>query len=188
MANEIQLVSRAQSEPLAFAEIYDHYFPDVYKYILYRVRDTQTADDLAAQTFERALRDIREYDAQRGMFGAWLFGITRNVVNHYFRRQKRFQWFSLDWLRFHPSGEPGPEESTTSHETTTRLLNALMQLDERERDLIALRFAAGLSNRQIAEMTRLTPSNVGVILYRAIQRLRMILNVEEKDEETSNRS
>lgn len=179
LANEIQLVARAQSEPVAFADIYDHYFPDVYKYILYRVRDPQTADDLTSQTFERALRDLRGYDAQRGLFGAWLFGITRNVVNGHFRRQKRVSWLPLDLLRFHPSHEPGPEEFTAVSETTTRLLNALSRLDERERDLIALKFAAGLNNRQIAELTGLSQSNVGVILYRAIERLRNFLNVEE---------
>lgn len=181
MANEIQLVVRAQCEPVAFAEIYDHYFPDVYKYVLYRVRDPQTADDLTAQTFERALRDLKDYDVKRGVFGAWLFGITRNVVNQYFRRQKRFEWLPLDWLRFHQSSEPGPEESAAMNEMTVRLLDALAQLEERERDIIALKFAAGLNNRQIAEITGLTPGNVGVILYRSVQRLRNFLKVEESN-------
>lgn len=179
LANEIQLVNRARSEPVAFAEIYDHYFPDVYKYVLYRVRDPQTADDLTAQTFVRALRDIRDYDAQRGVFGAWLFGITRNVVNEHFRRQKRINWLSLDWLRFHQSSEPGPEEFAAVHETTAQLLEALSHLEERERDLLGLKFAAGLNNRQIAGITGLSQSNVGIILYRAIQRLRTILKAEE---------
>lgn len=179
VANEIQLVARAQCEPVAFAEIYDRYFPDVYKYVLYRVRDTHVADDLTAQTFERALRDLRDYDVNRGVFGAWLFGITRNVINQYYRRQKRFQWLPLDWLRSHRSSEPTPEESAAINETTLHLLDALAQLEERERDIIALKFAAGLNNRQIANITGLTPSNVGVILYRAVQRLRNILNVED---------
>ncbi len=181
LANEIQLVNRAQSEPVAFADIYDHYFPDVYKYVLYRVRDPQTADDLTAQTFERALRDIRDYDARRGVFGAWLFGITRNVVNAHFRRQKQARWLPLDRLRFHRSNEPGPEESAAVKEITAGVLSALSRLDERERDLIGLKFAAGLNNRQIAELTSLSQNNVSVILYRAIHRLRAILNVEEKD-------
>lgn len=180
LANEIQLVARAQSEPVAFAHIYDHYFPEVYKYVLYRVRDPQLADDLTAHTFELALRDIRDYDARRGAFGAWLFGITRNVVNDHFRRQKRVQWLPLDRLWSHKSSEPGPEESAAMSETTTRLLDALSRLEERDRDLLALRFAAGLNNRQIAEITNLSPGNVGIILYRAINRLRTILNVEDQ--------
>lgn len=67
------------------------------------------------------------------------------------------------------------------NEMTVRLLDALAQLEERERDLIALKFAAGLNNRQIAEITGLTPGNVGVILYRSVQRLRNILKVEESN-------
>lgn len=179
LANELQLVTLAQSEPVAFAGIYDHYFPDVYKYILYRVRDVETADDLTAQTFERALRDLREFDARRGAFGAWLFGVTRNVVNSHYRKQKRAQWLPLDWLQFHQSSEPGPEESTAINETTASLLEALSRLGERERDLIGLKFAAGLNNRQIAGVTGLNEGNVSIILYRAIRRLRTILNVEE---------
>lgn len=181
LANEIQQVVRAQYEPVAFANIYDHYFPDVYKYVLYRVRDPQLADDLTAQTFERAMRDLRDYDVKRGEFGAWLFGITRNVINQHFRRQKRFQWLPLDWLRSQQSSEPGPEECATINETTAHLLNALARLEDRERDIIALKFAAGLNNRQIADITGLKPNNVGVILYRAVQRLRTILNVEDSN-------
>lgn len=179
LANEIQLVVRAQCEPLAFAHLYDHYFPHVYKYVLYRVRDPHLADDLTALTFERALRDLRDYDVQRGDFAAWLFGITRNVINQHFRRHKRFQWLPLDWLRSQPSSEPDPEEAASRQETSDQLLDALAQLTDRERDLLALKFAAGLTNRQIAALTGLNASHVGVIVYRAVQRLRTILSVED---------
>lgn len=52
---------RATVEPAAFATIYDHYFPRVYNYVRYRVGDAETADDITAQVFERALVNIGSY-------------------------------------------------------------------------------------------------------------------------------
>lgn len=89
LPNELALVARATAEPAAFAAIYDHYFPRVYNYVRYRVRDTETADDVTAQVFERALVCIGSYRPERAPFAAWLFAIVRNAVNDYLRAQKR---------------------------------------------------------------------------------------------------
>jgi DNA-directed RNA polymerase specialized sigma24 family protein len=73
--------------------------------------------------------------------------------------------------------------SVIRNETRAELLAAVPRLEDRERDLIALKFAAGLTNRRIAEITGLSESNVGVILYRAVRRLRAELNAKEGDHE-----
>ena len=181
LANELALVARATAEPAAFADIYDHYFPRVYNYVRYRVQDAETADDITAQVFERALVNIGRYHPERAPFAAWLFAIARNGVNDYFRAQKRGRWFSLGVLRDWASVEsrPEPEEIVVHNETRAELLAAVARLSDRERDLIALKFAAGLTNRRIAELTGLGASNVGVILYRAVRRLRAELSAKE---------
>ena len=179
LPNELALVARATAEPAAFAAIYDHYFPRVYNYVRYRVRDAQTTDDLTAQVFERALVSIGSYRPERAPFGAWLFGIARNAVNDHLRAQRRRRWLSLDVLRGQPSSEPQPEDLAVHSENRTELLAAVARLSDRERDLIALKFAAGLTNRRIAKLTDLSESNVGVILYRAVQRLRAELSAKE---------
>jgi RNA polymerase sigma-70 factor (TIGR02952 family) len=179
LPNELALVARAVAEPTAFAAIYDHYFPRVYNYVIYRVGKPETADDLTAQIFERVLASIRRYRPERAPFGAWLFAIARNVVIDYLRAQRRRQWLSLDVLRQQPAHEPQPEEVVVLDETRAELLAAVARLSQRERDLIALKFAAGLTNRQIARLAGLSESNVGVILYRAVRRLRAELGSEE---------
>jgi RNA polymerase sigma-70 factor (TIGR02952 family) len=179
LPNELALVARARAEPAAFATIYDHYFPRVYNYVRYRVRDAGTADDITAQVFERALVSIGSYRPDRAPFAAWLFGIARNAVNDHLRAQRRRRWLSLEVLRGRPSAEPQPEEVTIHSETRAELLTAVARLSDRERDLIALKFAAGLTNRRIAELTGLSESNVGVILYRAVRRLRAKLSAKE---------
>ena len=75
-------------------------------------------------------------------------------------------------LRDRASTEPQPEEVAIRDETRAELLAAVARMSDRERDLIALKFAAGLTNRRIAKLTGLNESNVGVILYRAMRRLR----------------
>ena len=73
-------IRRAQANPRDFAPLYDHYLPRVYKFYRYRVDDIATAQDLTARTFERALADIKRYQAERAPFGAWLFGAPNTVV------------------------------------------------------------------------------------------------------------
>ena len=82
-------------------------------------------------------------------------------------------------LRDWASAELQPEEVVIHDETRAELLASLARLSDRERDLIGLKFAAGLTNRRIAELTGLSQSNVGVILYRTVRRLRAELSAKE---------
>jgi RNA polymerase sigma factor (sigma-70 family) len=171
----------AAHDPRAFAVLYDLYFPRVYNYIRYRCRDPLTTDDLTAQVFERLLEKINHFSPQRGAFEAWLFTLVRNVVTDHFRRQRRegIARENDDYNRLDQQAatDPTPEDQLIRREGDAELLSAINRLDERARDLLGLRFGARLTNRQIAELTRLSESNVGVILYRALAELRTTLNV-----------
>jgi RNA polymerase sigma-70 factor (ECF subfamily) len=167
--------SRDGSQQLVFVRLYDEYFSKVYNYARYRCGDAEAADDLTAQTFERALSRLEDYDPQRGPFGAWLFAIARNLVNNHLRTLQRSNCLSLDICEERPAPAASPEERLIQVESETELLAALSRLSERERDLLSLKFAAGLTNRRIAEVMALSEANVGVILYRALQHLRAIL-------------
>lgn len=181
LQNEALLVARVSEEPAAFAAIYDHYFPRVYNYIRYRVGDSETTDDLTSTVFERTLANIRTYDPARAPFAAWLFAIARNVVNDHLRAQRRRMLLhgrsTADASGL--STEARPEDSLVGKETYQELLGALNQISERERNLIGLKFGAGLSNRHIARITGLSESNVAVIVFRAIRKLRKELDLGE---------
>ncbi len=164
-----------------FLRLYDEYFARVYNYARYRCSDAATADDLTALTFERAFSRLGDYNPERGPFGAWLFAIARNVVNNHLRAEMRRNWVPLEFCGEQTDQADSPEERLIQRETQDELLAALALLSGRERDLLSLKFAAGLSNRRIAEITGLSESNVGVVLYRAIRRLRV--TVEQFPEE-----
>ncbi|MGF1506977.1 MAG: sigma-70 family RNA polymerase sigma factor [Chloroflexi bacterium] len=175
LTNEHRILADAREHPNAFAAVYEHYFPRIYTYIRYRVSDDATADDLTAFTFERALARLNRYDPQKGPFAAWLFGIARYAVINHNRKAKRRQMMPFEWLNNHPSREPAPDAVTQSRTDEERLLEAVAQLSERERDIIALKFASDLTNRRIADLMGLSASNVGVIVHRALKRLRAAL-------------
>lgn len=177
-ATEAALAERSLGDREAFAALYDRYFPRVYNYVRFRCTDPATADDLTSQIFERVLDRIGTYQPKTAPFGAWLFAIARNLLNDHLRAQRRRTWVSLDELKQLFSRAPGPEETVIAAETHRRLLEALDKLSERERDLIALKFTAGLTNRQIAEMSGLSESNVAVIVFRALRQLRDLLGEE----------
>jgi RNA polymerase sigma-70 factor, ECF subfamily len=172
LPNETSLLGRAVGEPEAFAAVYDHYFPRIWNYVRYRVNDAAVADDLTAAIFERALTRLRDYDPARGTFAVWLFALARNAVTDFYRRRTRRRWVPLEQIRDLPSDDPQPGEAVMEAETRVELLRAVAALADRERDILGLKFAGGLTNRRIAKMMGLSESNVAVIIFRTIRRLR----------------
>jgi RNA polymerase sigma-70 factor, ECF subfamily len=171
---EQDLAARMALDRDDFARVFDEYYPAIYNYMYYRLRDTHAASELAADVFEQVLRSIDRYRPERGPLAGWIYGIARRLVINHLRR-RRFRWLSLDHLRDRDSKEPSPDELVAVREQERKLLEALGTLKEREQDLLALKFAGQLSNREIAALTGLSESNVAVIIYRAVQRLRTVL-------------
>ncbi len=174
------LAQQAAHDPQAFAALYDHYFSRVYNYLRYRCGDDGTADELAAQTFERLLNKLERYDPSRGLFEPWLFAIARNLVTDHYRKGWQ-RWLPWDALPRLPAAEPGPEAQIIQQESQAELWAAVDSLESRSRDLLGLKFAARLNNRQIAGLSGLSESNVGMLLYRAILKLRAQLAPLHKD-------
>lgn len=162
-----------------FSCAYDTEFPRVYGYIRYRVGSRDAADDLVSQTFLKALGRLSTFDPAKGGIGPWLLGIARNVVRDHLRTQRRWGWLPLDRLRDRLSPEPTPEQSAIEAQGLRQLLGAMSGLSDRERDVLGLKFAGGLTNRAIARLTGFGESHVGVIVYRAIGKLRARLGGEE---------
>ncbi|HBL15653.1 MAG: hypothetical protein A2X36_05995 [Elusimicrobia bacterium GWA2_69_24] len=156
---------------MGFSQLYDDYFARVYNYVRYRVEDAATADDVVSGVFERILGKMDTYRPERGPLDAWVFAVARNGVNDHFRSRRWRSWLPLDLLPERASREPEAPALLEEEETRRALTVALRGLDDRERDLLGLRFGTGISNREIASMTGLTESNVGVILHRAVKRL-----------------
>jgi RNA polymerase sigma factor (sigma-70 family) len=177
MTDEKALPAQGGTDAQHFTELYQQWYRRVFNYILYRAPEPDDVEDLAMQVFEKALKSLPQYDARRGPFAAWLFAIARNVLNDYHRR-RRFAWLPLAAFREQPDAARSLEETYARGEEHKLLLQALARLSDRERDILGLKFAARLNNRQIAAAVGLSESNVGVIIYRSLQKLRGYLEAD----------
>jgi RNA polymerase sigma-70 factor (ECF subfamily) len=139
----------------------------VYSYVAYRIGDGAAAEDVTSDVFERALRYRDRFDGHRGEPVAWLLGIARRCV--------------ADELAARPAlgGESDelPDPVDLAGDATLRLdlARALDSLGERDRELVALRYGADLTARQIAQVTGSRTNAVEVSLHRALARLRIAL-------------
>jgi RNA polymerase sigma-70 factor (ECF subfamily) len=153
----------------SFSELYERTFPRVYAYVASLLRDRSAAEDVTAQAFERAYRKRRSYRPARGSMDAWLFGIARNAALDELRKRKRRAVLETDP---EDTGSPAPEDQVELAVRRETVRAALASLDGQERDLIALKFAGGLSNGEIARVLGMSESNVGTRLHRTITKLR----------------
>jgi RNA polymerase sigma-70 factor (ECF subfamily) len=152
-----------------FAVLYRAELPRVYNFFRYRVGDGPLAEDLTSETFEKAWRNRARYNRDLAAFTTWLFTIARRVAVDHFRRH-RPEVALADVA--HLTDDETMEDQTQKQADFARLSALLARLADRDRELVALKYGAGLTNRTIAGLTRLSESNVGVILHRALQALR----------------
>lgn len=180
--SNIKETKEEQCKEKDFTYIFETYYKRVYNFIYYRVNCHYTSEDLTSQVFEKIMVNIETYSKNKSPFEVWLFAISRNVVNDYFRGLKKYKIFSLDLIKDFVSRKQTPEAIVEIAETNDELLKALRVLDQREKNIIALKFGAELKNKEIAEILHLTESNVGVILYRIMKKLKTQLEKEDKYE------
>jgi RNA polymerase sigma-70 factor (ECF subfamily) len=144
----------------------------VYSYVAYRIGDGPDAEDLTSEVFERALKYRSSYDPARGGALPWLIGIARRCVDG--RRYIPAQADSADFEQ----AAPGDLEANALERLT--LARAVSALDARGRELLALRYGADLSARQIATLLGVRTNAVEVALHRALGRVRAELEQEER--------
>jgi len=152
-----------------FEALYRSSRNDVYAYVSTLLRDRAAAEDITAVAFERAYRRRRTFDRRRGEERAWLFGIARNAALDELRRRRR-----LAVLVTEPQDESSAEVPDAAEVTLRRtaVRQALQSLSAREREIIALKFHAGLSNSELARVLGVSESNAGTMLHRTMQKLR----------------
>ena len=158
-----------------FEKTYDRYFSEVYKYVHYRVRYEEAAEDITGRIFEAALSGSGTYNAAQGPVNIWLFGVARNAVNDWFRARSRSKEILLENIEQEADKKPRMETILEEKEEAARLLKAVEALDERSRDILALKFSSGMTNREIARISEISESNIGTIIYRAVKQLQAIL-------------
>jgi RNA polymerase sigma-70 factor, ECF subfamily len=162
-------VTEVESPALDWNQIYLDLAPRVYNYFRYRLGQESEVEDLTARTFEKAWAARRQYRRDLAGFSTWLFKIAQNLIVDHIRSRRNL--VSIDDA-VHVTGADITEIDLERQSDLSRLASLTRELPPRDRELIALKYGAGISNRDIARLTGLTESNVGTTLFRVVQNLR----------------
>ncbi|MCH7483574.1 MAG: sigma-70 family RNA polymerase sigma factor [Chloroflexi bacterium] len=156
-----------------FSELYNEYFGKVFAYVYGRVQDKEVSLDIVADVFEKAFVKVRSLRS-RDSFGSWLFTIARNEVSSHWRKEKPAQKAAREAaIEKELHSQPKSPEEILVHKERLAFLSTLVRgLPKREQEIIALKFDAELTNREIAGVLSTSEVNVRVTIFRALRKLR----------------
>jgi RNA polymerase sigma-70 factor (ECF subfamily) len=163
-------VAAALADPAAFAALYRRYATDVYRYCYRRLANREAAEDATSQIFTRAITGLGGIKGRP--FRPWLFTIAHNVLVDSYRARRLTA--SLDEIPEREDPSPTPESEAIAGEDRGVVQLLLVQLPERDRQVIELRLA-GLSGLEIAQTLGCSHGAVRVAHHRAIERMRQLL-------------
>jgi len=164
-----QRVTMTQALPVDWGRIYVEHAPRVYNYFRFRVGSNADVEDLTSRTFEKAWRAREKYNRNLAGFSTWLLKIAQNVAVDHLRARRSYVPID-ESLQLATATSPDVDAERSSN--LARLAALTKDLPARDRDLLALKYGAVATNREIAKLTGLSESNVGTLLHRLVQTLR----------------
>lgn len=159
----------------AFGLLYDHYQTSVYRFLFYRTRSSQLAEDLTSETFFRALRSMNNFRWQGKDFGAWLMTIARNLCTDHFKAGRTRLEMTTEDMSAHDDSTEGPEVAVLASLTNELLMKALQKLPEEQRDCLIMRFLQGLSIAETAEILGRSDGAVKQLQLRGVRNLAKLI-------------
>lgn len=179
-----ELIEHAHTDRDAFGELYDLYLHRVYAFCLAHTRHHHEAEDLTAQTFERALHAIGRYEHRGAPFSSWLFRIAANLATDRVRQGRQLVVLgdtSTQGAGAGISNEPDPEDWVVRWERATWLRSHIAGLPPDQEQALQLRFWGGQSVAEVAVQLNRTENATKQLLHRAVENLRARLGGEELD-------
>ncbi|MCS7207010.1 MAG: sigma-70 family RNA polymerase sigma factor [Dehalococcoidia bacterium] len=172
------LVAQAQKgDTQAFAQVYEELFDRVLRYMLLRVGEQAEAEDLTQEVFTRVWENLPRYQ-QRGMpFAAWVFRIARNLVTDRYRRSATAEHLPLDAV-FGLASTADPAEDALITLDAQRLHKALAQLTDLQRQVLLLRFGAGMSIQETAQVLQKSEGAIKALQHAGVENLRKLLTAK----------
>lgn len=173
MQDEATLLERIrQYDTAALAQVYDHYYDRIYRYVFGYLGRVEAAEDLTANVFFRLLSAVRRDKSPHKNLSAWLYRVAHNLVVDTFRRMPPEELELAEWLE---SDEPDPVQTVELRMQMDRVRLALQQLTEGQQQVIMLKFFQGMDSREVATIMGKTDGAVDALQHRALRALRAIL-------------
>lgn len=150
-------------------------FPVLYKFFILKGNDVDVAYDLAVETYEKGLRQAYSYDPGKASVKTWIFYIAKNSGINYWRTEKNRREILAKNQIWKTYEDQSPEDVAILNEENQLLVESISKLDQKSKMVVALKFSANMTNREISQITGLGESNIGVILFRAMKSLKSLL-------------
>ena len=171
-----------RGETAAIEQLYDLYADRLYRYLLVRVGDSDTAADLTTELFLRVIKSIGAFrlnrDRPAATVSAWLYRIAANLAAEHYRTQKRVPWLGLDDSQASSATDPGPQALAEQKEELAQLAQAVGELSEEQRLVITGKFVETMSNAEIATWLGKTEGAVKSLQHRALRSLARLMYAE----------
>jgi RNA polymerase sigma-70 factor (ECF subfamily) len=184
------LVAARRREPAAVTRVYSAYAPALFRFFMAAVGDRHQAEDLTGTTFVSAIEGLPRFYGPVEALGGWLFRIARHDLYDYRRRQARAR---IEPLEDHlpeaaaAAGADDPEELAIERLEGSRVLAAMRQLSDDQREVLLLRMGAGLTAPEVAETLGKTTGAVKALQHRGLASLARVLDGLRSPRETQKR-
>jgi RNA polymerase sigma-70 factor (ECF subfamily) len=168
-----ELESLKQLDPQAIGAVYDRYFPEVYRFVRYRLNDENTAEDIASDVFVRLLEAVKTGRGPQTNLKAWLLATASHIVTDHLRKAYRRPESELPETL--PDGIPDPSQDYEKLERERRLKSAMSTLTDEQQYVVALRFNQGYSLEETADLMKKNVNAVKQLQFRALAALNRAL-------------
>ena len=176
------LVYKAQAgEEYAFGQLYEYFYDRIFRYVMFKTGDRNEAEDITTEVFLRMLESIGSFKFQGYPFSSWLFRIAHNLIVDYFRKKSRRKIVPLE------EASTVAENSVVDFDNridagraAAEVYSAMDGLTDLQKEVLSLRFAAGLSVKETAEAVGKKENAVKALQHAAIKKLRSLLDVSPK--------
>jgi len=169
---ERSLIEAAQRDPACFAQLYEANFERVYAFIARRVRDRDQAQDLTADVFHSALKNLSRFEWRGAPFAAWLFRIAANAIASRGKRAARLEAIKLREI---DDPDPSSDADLAEVEHRARLFKLVEKLPNDQRRVITMRFAHQKSIAEIAKDIGRSEGAIKQLQFRGLQSLRTMV-------------
>ena len=178
LEDERILLSQARSlDQDALTQIHNRYYARVYRYIDYRVHDAQCVEDLTSEVFTRFLKSLRDRQVLPNSLQGWLLGVAKNVLREHYRIKGRDDWSPLGEGEI--SSSPTPAEMVDKQLMNEQLREAMEELTEDQKQVLALRFGFDMPVKQVAKTMEKSEGSIKMLQTRAVARLTQLLYGQE---------
>lgn len=160
-----------------FSNFYEEYYEKIYNYVYFKTGDQINGEDITGHIIEKILNNIHKYNAAVSSLNTWIFTIARNHLIDYYRSKRRNESHFEEGQELQLTDEitAKPDETVIQGEQQELIHGMLQQLPETEREIIILKFWGGLKNIEIAAQLGISSSNINVMVFRTLKKLKKFI-------------